>query len=211
MTAIARLLCLFLAVAAPCADAAPATSPQEVRPLLLGSALPDAGLRDLDGKPVRLREVADGKPLVLVFYRGGWCPYCNLQLSELRKLGVPLGELGYRIVAISPDRPEALRETLDGKSLDYTLLSDSRAEAIEALGIGFRVDDATLAKYAEYGVDLEAASGETHHVLPVPSVFVVDAAGVIQFHYVNPDYRIRVPADLLLAAARSALAIKPLK
>ncbi len=188
-----------------------ANQPAQVRPLLIGSALPDAPLRDLDGKQIMLRTAAGGKPTVLVFYRGGWCPYCNLQLSELRKVFGPLRELGYTLIAISPDRPEELRRTLDKTPLEYTLLSDSSAAAIGALGIGFVVDSATLEQYKGYGIDLQAASGSSHHILPVPSVFVVDSAGTIQFHYVNPDYRIRVPGELVLAAARAALSVKPLR
>ena len=148
---------------------------------------------------------------MLVFYRGGWCPYCNIQLSQLRLSFPGLRAIGYKLIAISPDSPESLRATLGDMSLEYTLLSDSQLDLIGALGIGFRVDDPTLEKYKGYGIDLEAASGEAHHVLPVPAVFVVDAKRIIQFHYVNPDYRIRVPGALILEAARSVKEIKPLK
>ena len=211
MHAIIAILAMLLAAVADARAAGLATDAHDVRPLLVGSALPDAPLRTVDGAGTSLHALAGGEPVVLVFYRGGWCPYCNLQLSELRTAFGPLREMGYRLVAISPDRPEKLRETLDKTELEYTLVSDSRAAAMQALGIGFTVDTATRETLAGYGIDLAAASGEDHHALPVPSVFVVDAAGVIQFHYVNPDYRIRVPGDLVLAAARAALSVKPLR
>jgi peroxiredoxin len=210
-TLLLAAIVYLLAIGSTAAAAEFATQPAQVRPLLIGSALPDAALRDLDGKSTTLRTAAAGKPTVLVFYRGGWCPYCNLQLSDLRKVFGPLRELGYTLIAISPDRPEELRRTLEKTPLEYTLLSDSSAAAIGALGIGFAVDAATLEQYKGYGIDLESASGNSHHVLPVPSVFVVDSAGIIQFHYVNPDYRIRVPGELVLAAARAALSVKPLR
>jgi peroxiredoxin len=150
-----------------------------------------------------LKEQVDSRPAILVFYRGGWCPYCNTQLSELRLITAEAEALGYQVIAISPDRPEELAKTMTKDKLDYTLLSDSKADALRAFGIGFRVDDATIEKYKGYGIDLEKSSGESHHALPVPSVFIVDAAGVLQFSYVHPDYKVRVPAGVVLAAAKA--------
>ncbi len=192
------------ATAAPVAptDDWPASS-DGVRPLLLGAALPEAQLRTVDGQTVSLKDALGGKPAVLVFYRGGWCPYCNTQLSGLRLIRKDLDALGYSLIAISPDTPEELKKTLDGQALDFQLLSDSRAEAIRAFGVGYRVDAATLKKLGEYGIDLEKASGETHHVLPVPAVFVIDETGSLQFSYVHPDYKVRVPQDVILAAAKA--------
>ncbi len=180
-----------------------ASAPDRVRPILLGSRLPDAPLRTIEGQPTSLVKAVGGRPAVLVFYRGGWCPYCNLQLSNLRLIESDLHALGYRMIAISPDRPAELRRTLGKDRLDYTLLSDSSAAAIRAFGIAYRVDAATLGKYRGYGIDLEQASGEKHHALPVPAVYIVDRDGILQFSYVHPDYRIRVPSDVVLAAARA--------
>lgn len=209
-----RLLALLsLILAAPLLRAADFPSdPLQVRPPLLGTALPDAGLHSVDGRPIALSAVRAGQPAVLVFYRGGWCPYCNLQLSQLRTIIEPLKALGFQLIAISPDSPASLSATLQKEPLPYTLLSDADLALIGPLGIGFQVDASTIEKYRGYGIDLEAASGgKSHHVLPVPAVFVVDAAGIIQFHYVNPDYRIRVPGSLILEAAKVALEIKPLR
>ena len=178
-------------------------APEQVRPLLLGSHLPDAPVRNIDGESTSLFKAVAGKPAVLVFYRGGWCPYCNLQLSELRLVEKDLQALGYQMIAISPDRPEELRKTLGKDELSYTLLSDSTAAAIKAFGIAYRVDKPTLAKLVGFGIDLEKASGESHHALPVPAVYIVDGEGVLQFSYVHPDYRVRVPSEVVLAAAKA--------
>ena len=180
-----------------------AASATEVHPLLLGSEAPDVALKTLDGKDTSLRKQMAGKPAILVFYRGGWCPYCNTQLSDLRLVAKDLGALGYQIIAISPDRPEELAKTLSKDKLDYTLLSDSKADALKAFGIAFRVDDETIRKYQGFGIDLEKSSGETHHVLPVPSVFIVDTDNRLQFSYTHPDYRVRVPGSVILAAAKA--------
>jgi peroxiredoxin len=131
--------------------------------------------------------------------------YCNLQLGQLQTMEAELLDLGYQILAISPDRPEKLAESVAKHKLSYTVLSDHAMNAARAFGIAFRVDDQTLELYKGYGIDLEAASGETHHMLPVPAVFVVGTDGVIKFSYVNPDYKIRLEGDALLAAAKAAL------
>ena len=198
------LLCTVLMMAGSFAAAnelAPAAD--QVRPLLLGTAMPDVALATPEGNPTTLKQAVNGKPAILVFYRGGWCPYCNLQLSELRLITKDAEALGYQLIAISPDRPEELSRTLTKDKLDYTLLSDAKADALRAFGIGYRVDEATIKKYQGYGIDLEKASGETHHALPVPSVFIVDADGTLQFSYSHPDYRVRVPGTVVMAAAKA--------
>jgi peroxiredoxin len=197
------MMVVLMATSSSAAAVELAGSPEQVRPLLLGSTMPEVALRTPDGKQTTLRTQVGGKPAILVFYRGGWCPYCNLQLSELRLLVKDVEALGYRLIAISPDRPEELSRTMSKDKLDYLLLSDSKAEALAAFGIGFRVDDANIEKYRGYGIDLEKASGEAHHALPVPSVFIVDAQGILQFSYSHPDYTVRVPGSIVLAAAKA--------
>jgi peroxiredoxin len=194
------LLALFSITAFAANDFPP--SADQVRPVLLNSKLPEVALTSLDGKATTLKAQVAGKPAILVFYRGGWCPYCNMQLSELRLIKKQAESLGYRLIAISPDRSEELQRTMNKAKLDYTLLSDSKADALRAFGIGYQLDAATLEKYKGYGIDLEKASGQKHHVLPVPSVFIIDADGKLQFSYVNPDYTARVPGSVILEAAK---------
>jgi peroxiredoxin len=199
--ALTVLMLTFASLAASAAELAPAAD--QVRPILNGSKLPEVTLRTVDGESTTLAAQVAGKPAILVFYRGGWCPYCNLQLSELRLVEAEAQAMGYQMIAISPDRPEELAKTLGKEELTYTLLSDSKAEALKAFGIGFRVDDKTYLQYKAYGIDLEQASGETNRALPVPSVFIVDGEGVLQFSYSHPDYSIRIPGDVILAAAKA--------
>ena len=113
-------------------------------------------------------------------------------------------KLGFQLIAISADRPEIVENSAEKQKVDYRLLSDNDMEAAKALGIAFRVDDATVSKYRnEYSIDIEADSGHTHRMLPVPSVFVVDKEGLIRFSYVNPNYKVRIDPALLLEAAKS--------
>ena len=177
----------------------------DVQPLMIGQPVPEGSLQTVDNKAFDLREEADRQPLAVVFYRGGWCPYCNRHLAGLQAIDPQLRDLGYRILAISPDRPEKLAETVDKDHLTYTLLSDSSMAMAKAFGIAFTVDEATLEKYKGYGIDLEASSGEEHHMLPVPSVFLVGTDGIIDFVYSNPDYKVRLDPDVLLAAAKVAV------
>ncbi len=115
-----------------------------------------------------------------------------------------LSTLGFPVIAISPDRPAKLLKGLEAKDLGYTLYSDARMEAARAMGIAYRLDDAGVARYRRLGIDLEEASGETHHELPVPSVFLVEKGGRILWVYSNPDYRVRPENEQLLEAARAA-------
>ncbi len=109
------------------------------------------------------------------------------------------------MLAVSADRPAKLHETQEKFAFHYRLLSDSKMQAASAFGIAFTVDDATLEMYKGYGLDLEDASGESHHVLPVPSVFIAGTDGIIRFAYSNPDYKERLaPDDVIKAAVEAA-------
>ena len=110
------------------------------------------------------------------------------------------------MVAFSPDQPNRLVESLDVKDLGYALYSDARMEASRAMGIAYRLDAAGVAAYRSAGIDLEEASGERHHQLPVPSVFLVEKGGRILWVYSNPDYKVRPENEQLLEAARAAAA-----
>lgn len=182
-----------------------APSAEEICPVKVGASVPSIPLQTVEGAAVDLKEEVTKKPTVLVFYRGGWCVYCNAQMSKLKEIESSLLTLGYQVIAVSPDRPEKLRETLDKYEFNYTLLSDSKSVAAQAFGLAFQVSEQVLRRYKTFNIDLEAASGEMHHVLPVPAAFIVGKDGVVRYSYVNPDYRTRVDPDVLLAAAKAAL------
>ncbi len=110
--------------------------------------------------------------------------------------------MGVQLLAVSPDRPAKLQETILKHKLGFQLLSDSDMSTARAFRIAYKVDDTTLKYLREHGIDLEEASGKGHHLLPVPAVFFIGTDGLIQFEYVNPDYRVRLHPDLLLAAAK---------
>jgi peroxiredoxin len=176
--------------------------PRDTHPLTFGTLSPTVSVRNADGSERSIGPATLAKPTVLIFYRGGWCPYCNAHLHEFKQAEPGLLALGFDIYFLSADRPELLYSSLKEPDIHYVLLSDAWMNAARAYGIAFRVDDSTSARYKSMGIDLEAASGESHHELPVPAVFILDRKGVIRFAYANPDYKVRLKADDLLAAAR---------
>lgn len=178
-------------------------SAEDVQPLLVGMQAPVFTVRDVNNDIFRYEPAKQAKPVVLTFFRGGWCPYCNLHLSELRLAEEQLMDMGFDIWFISIDKPELLLESLDDPGIGYTIYSDSSLSATRAFGLAFRVDDELNEKYLGYGIDLERASGEDHHVLPAPATYIIGADGVINFAYINPDYKVRLHPDVLLAAAKA--------
>jgi len=187
-------------------------SAEEVSPLPVGTTVPKVQIRAASGESYSTHEVLGKEPTILIFYRGGWCPYCNTHLGRLATIEDELVALGFKIVAVSPDSPETIRKNNEKlkesgveASTHYQIYSDSKMNLAKAFGLAFKVDDETVSMYKEkYQIDLEGDSGETHHLLPVPAAYVIDAAGTITFRYFNPDYKQRVEIDTLLAAAKKA-------
>jgi peroxiredoxin len=178
---------------------------KSVQPLMESEEVPDGNLKTIDGKEVELKTLTDSKLTVIIFYRGGWCPFCNMQMSQLIEIEPKLKDIGYQILAITPDSPESLRETMKRVPINYTLLSDSSMEVTRRFGLAYRVDKETLAAMKAHGADLEKRTGNSLHLLPVPAAYVVNRWGQIQFVYYNKDYRVRVKPEKLLEAAEEAV------
>lgn len=178
---------------------------EEICPILVGTELPDATLRNIEGEEVQLHALTEGKATVIVLYRGGWCPYCNRQMKGLAVAEEELREMGFQVLAVSPDDPAHLSKTMNKHDLPYSLLSDSKMAFTDAIGVGFKVDDKTIRRYKTYGINLEKSSGEAHGRLPVPTVLLVDDEGTVHFVYANPVYKVRLNEGVLLAAAKAML------
>lgn len=192
------LIAIFVAVSG--CDKAIQTSKQ----VSVGDTIPTLTFKDIDGRAVNLEQELVNGPAVLIYYRGGWCPYCNTQLSELRKIESEIQNKGFQLYAISPDSPKFLRESVSKNDIAYTLLSDSDMRGARALGIAYKVDDDTLKKLHGYGIDIEKSSGgKTHHMLPHPAVIVVGQDTIVDYVYVNKDYTVRLSNNELLDALDS--------
>ncbi len=186
--------------AAQQASAAPRDAP--TRRLDVGDPMPRVVLRAEDGGPADLATAFADGPTVVIIYRGGWCPYCTRHLAALGAVESDLHALGFRIMAISPDRPEQLRATRLEHEVGPPLLSDQDMRLATALGLAFRVDDETLRRYEGFGIDLVAASGREHRMLPVPAVLLVDTGGIIRFMHHDDDYRERLTGEAIVEAAK---------
>jgi peroxiredoxin len=203
MCVMRTYLILIACLLSPLLNAEIPSKAKDTQPLETGVRIPSVELQTVDGQTVNLAAQVFRKPSIIVFYRGSWCPYCNEHLASLVDIEDDLEKLGYQVVAISPDKPANLKEAIEKNDLNYLLLSDSSAEAAKAFGLAFTVNAATRLLYKGYGIDLEEASGQDHHILPVPAVYLVDKNGILQFRYTNPDYKVRLSADELLEAAKS--------
>lgn len=191
-----------------------AESAEQTQPLQVGDAAPPFIVETVDYEPFVFDPRALERPVMLVSFRGGWCPHCNLHLSELKHVIPAVRELGIDVIFLSGDRPGLLYESLkretqeDIGKLNYRILSDADAQAAIALGIAFEVSDATIQRRQSQGDDIESSSMLRHGVLPVPSVFAVDMDGIVAFAYSNADYKVRLPADELMQVAVALAAPK---
>jgi peroxiredoxin len=166
--------------------------------MALGVALPELSLQDANGQSVSLKALHGGKRTVIVFYRGGWCPYCNLTLREWQRLLPELAAANTQLVAISPQLPDASLSTAEKNALAYPVLSDSSLAAAQAFGIAFTLPPELEELYAKVGNDLPTLNGNGQWVLPVPATFGFDEAGTLIYRHVEADYRQRAePVEVL--------------
>ncbi len=180
-------------------------------PLKSGDRAPKFTVRTVDDEPYVFDPDNLENPTILISFRGGWCPYCNMHLSELRTVIPEIRESGYDVLFLSNDRPELLysslkQETQDGiDGLDYVILSDANISAAMALGTAFRTDKGLTDYLDKKGRDVAGSSIGMHNALAVPAVYVINKSGDIVYDFVNADYKIRLSADELLSAAKAAL------
>jgi peroxiredoxin len=181
-----------------------APSANETKPLDVGAKVPNVNLSDLSGKSVAINDILANKPSIIVFYRGSWCPYCNRQLAGLGEIESKILNLGFQIIAISPDGPDGLKKMINKNHLNYGLYSDSKMAASSAFGLSFQLTDKIIKAYHGYGIELPIIPNGEGRWLPVPAVFIVDKSGLIRYKFSNPDYKVRLSNESLLVAAESA-------
>jgi peroxiredoxin len=203
------LLVSTLCVSAPKASAGEFPASAElITPLKAGDSAPTFTVRTVENEAFDFDPSALQRPVVLISFRGGWCPYCNMHLSELRTVIPDIRAMGFDVLFISNDRPELLYSSLknetkeDIEGLDYTILSDADLNAASALGTAFRRPDALVNYLEEKGKDYAGSSIDKHGALAVPAVYIIDIDGLIVFDYVNADYKVRLSESELLEAAR---------
>ena len=173
--------------------------PEDV--VAVGDTLASFTLSDATGSPVSLEDLVDAGPAVIVFYRGGWCPYCNVALRTYQRELVPqLAAFGARLVAISPQTPDQSLSTVEKAELDFTVLSDPGSRVAKRLGIVFQQAHDVLEAQRALGLDLAAVNAEGSTELPRPTVLVVDRDRRVRFVDVQPDYTARTEVVDILGA-----------
>jgi peroxiredoxin len=171
----------------------------------VGEALPDFALPDAAGRVVTSDELLDRGPLVLAFFRGGWCPYCDAALRALERVRPAFEELGAVLVGVSPLRGEELRRAAEEKELRFTLLSDPDAGFARLCGVRYEVGGDHVGFYRRHGIDLPALHAGAGWQLPIPATYVVGSDGVVRYAFADPDWTRRAAPDELVAVVRTQL------
>ena len=167
----------------------------------VGDTVAPFALPDATGQIRTLDELTADGLAVLVFYRGGWCPYCNVALRTYERELLPqLGTFRARLVAISPESPDTSLRTEEKNELSYTVLSDTGAEVASALGIAWEPSQAGLAAQRELGIDIRSTRADGGTRLPMPTVLIVDSDRVARFVDIHPDYTGRTEVGEIVAA-----------
>ena len=169
-----------------------------------GSAAPDFSLPNAHGEPVASGALWEDGPAVVSFYRGGWCPYCNIELKALQDRLPEIEALGARLVAITPETPDKALSTQEKNEIGFDVLSDDGNRVASAFGLTFRLPDAVNELYKGFGIDLETSNGEASQTLPVPATFVIGKGGKVLKAFVDADYTRRAEPEEIIEALKEA-------
>lgn len=167
--------------------------------LSAGAIAPTFSGVDQNGKKISLQTLLkEHQSVVLFFYRGQWCPYCNKHIKELQDSLQLLTAKGAYVIGVTPETSENISRTIKKTKTGFSIIQDKDDEIMKAYGVNFMMDKATFSKYKGYGIDLEANNGNTRHTLPVPATYIIDRSGKIRFVHFDPDYKKRASIGMLL-------------
>jgi peroxiredoxin len=159
--------------------------------LFIASKAPDFKAKDQNGKEVRLKDLLKEEKVVLVFYRGHWCPYCNKELSRLQDSLQLIKDKGATLIAVSPEKPENVAKTVEKTKATYSILYDEGLKIMKAYEVEFEVPENTITRYRNAGIDLEKSNGGNGKYLPVPAIYIIDKESTITYRFFEPDYKKR--------------------
>lgn len=168
------------------------TDAKSVQPLGVGNTIPNSTLTSITHEKIKLHDVILGKNSVIIFYRGGWCPYCNLHLAELAQSEEEIRQQGFQIIGISPDDIANLQPTMDKDEIGYALYSDPKSSLIHKMKLAFKPGWLTKCFLKS------RTKGKATDTLPVPAVYITDKDGNIQYVHFDPNYKERLSAEELL-------------
>lgn len=166
----------------------------------IGEQFPAFKLPNQNKEVIALDQLLKKGPAVVTFYRGGWCPYCNLELRAYQNALTEIESLNAQLVAITPELPDASLTTIEKNELAFNVLSDVEASYAKSLGIVFTLPEVLKPIYEGFGIHIEQHNGANQFELPLAATFVIDASGKVIFADVNADYTQRAePAEVLKA------------
>ena len=169
----------------------------------VGETAPDFTLPNATGKPVTLTNLLGEGPVVLSFYRGGWCPFCSLELQAQQAALPDIEALGATLVAVSPETPDHSLSTSEKQNLTFEVLSDQGNGVARDYGLLFSVYEEMRPLYLEWGMDVPAYNGDDSWEIPVPATYVIDGNGIIRAAHVDRNYTVRMEPEAIIAALRS--------
>jgi peroxiredoxin len=169
----------------------------------VGDEAPAFRLPDVGGAEVALADLLAAGPVVVTFYRGAWCPYCNTELRSLQAVLPQIEAEGARLVAISPQTPDGSLSMKEKQDLAFPVLSDVGNTIARQYGIVFAVGEEVAERYRMSGIDLEASNGDASYELPIPATYVIGTDGVIRYAFVEADYTVRAEPSAVLDALRA--------
>jgi peroxiredoxin len=159
--------------------------------LFIASKAPDFRAKDQHGTEIRLKDLLKEGKVVLVFYRGEWCPYCNKELSGLQDSLQFIKDKKAILIAVSPEKPENILKTVEKTKAEYSILYDEGLKIMKAYDVEFEVPENTLTRYRNSGIDIEKNNGKNGKYLPVPAVFIIDKESTVTYRFFEPDYKKR--------------------
>lgn len=177
-------------------------SGQMERAIHQGQKAPDFVLPDASGRPVRLSALLQKGPVILTFYRGAWCPFCNIQLKSYQAHLAEIRAKGAELVAVSPQTPEYTLSTTEKASLTFPVLSDMGNKVARSYGLVFKISDEVVPIYRDFGIDIEKQNGDASHELPMPGTYLIGRDGTVLLSQVEADYKKRMPIETLLGALK---------
>lgn len=166
--------------------------------LFIASKAPDFKAKDQNGKEVRLKDLLKEGKVVLVFYRGYWCPYCNKELSRLQDSLGMIKEKGATLVAVSPEKPENISKTVEKTKAEYSILYDEGLKIMKAYDVEYELPENTVTRYRNSGLDIEKNNGDNGKYLPVPAIYIIDKESTVTYRFFEPDYKKRPSVAELL-------------
>lgn len=169
----------------------------------VGDSAPDFELPGVLGGEVRLSTLIKDGPVVLNFYRGGWCPFCNLEFHALQQRLPEIKALGARLIGISPETPDTSLSTIEKHQLEFEVLSDVGNLVANRYGLVMQVFEELRPLYLQWGLDIPAANGDNSWELPLPATYVIDSAGKVRAAYINKDYTQRMEPEEIVTTLRT--------